>query len=279
MIEDFLLEKGVISLTNEEIDVVTEDPTLELTTVLGLKFKDALVMASDSQSTSKSGTTKKLDSTKIIQINKFMGLTSSGDSYQIRIVADEAKGRFDEKKFSQRELEKTLNTMFKDLHRQHNTLRSEELGYREIKTMFHPQCLVGAAHSDNTLGLYLIRDDAWVEPVDDYQIIGSGNYIGNFIISQQIRAFESQNMKLSNADVNYGVFLACYIINEIKNFDTKTGGSVNVAVIHNGGFVELLEKDVSAFYTNAVEAVSKAMGQITRNPSIENLFRAAYPKY
>jgi 20S proteasome alpha/beta subunit len=279
VIEDFLLEKGVISLTNEEIDVVTEDPTLELTTVLGLKFKDALVMASDSQSTSKSGTTKKLDSTKIIQINKFMGLTGSGDSYQIRIVADEAKGRFEEKKFSQRELEKTLNTMIKDLHRQHNTLRSEELGYREIKTMFHPQCLVGAAHSDNTLGLYLIRDDAWVEPVDDYQIIGSGNYIGNFIISQQIRAFESQNMKLSSADVNYGVFLACYIINEIKNFDTKTGGSVNVAVIHNGGFVELLEKDVSAFYTNAVEAVSKAMGQITRNPSIENLFRAAYPKY
>jgi hypothetical protein len=106
------------------------------------------------------------------------------------------------------------------LHKPHNTLRSQELGYKEIKMMFRPQCLIGAAHTDNTLGLYLIRDDAWVEPVDDYQIIGSGNYIGNFIMSQQIRGL-SQNMKLSNADINYGVFLVCYILNEIKNFDTK----------------------------------------------------------
>ena len=238
MVVDNTFSKRDSSLTNEEIDVGADDFTTDLTTVLGIKCKDALVMASDSQSTSKSGKTKSLDATKIIQINKFIGITGSGDSYHIRIIADEIKERLGERKFSQRELENSLNTIIKELHKQHNTLRSEELGYKEIKMMIRPQCLIGAAHTDNTLGLYLIRDDAWVEPVDDYQIIGSGNYIGNFIMSQQIRGFESQNMKLSSADINYGVFLACYIINEIKNFDTKTGGSVNVVVIHSGGFIE-----------------------------------------
>jgi hypothetical protein len=55
-----------------------------------------------------------IDSTKMIQINKFMGLTGSGDSYQIRIVADEAKGRFEDKKFSQRELRNRVQARIYD---------------------------------------------------------------------------------------------------------------------------------------------------------------------
>lgn len=265
-------------MINEEIDVETDDLIAKLTTALGIKCDDGIVMASDSQSTSKTGRTKSLDSTKILQINKFIGMTGSGDAYHIKTVAEEAKKRFWEKKFSQMDLEKSLNKMIKDLHKEHNTIRSEELGYKEVKRMFHPQCLIGAAHSDTTLGLYLIRDDAWVEPVDDYHIIGSGNHFGNFIMSQQIRFFESDNKKLSSAGVNYGIFIACYIINEIKNFDMQTGGSVNVAVIHKGQFLELSEKQVSKFYLDAVEAISKGMGQMTRNKDIEKLFKAAYPK-
>ena len=83
---------------------------------------------------------------------------------------------------------------------------------------------------------------------------------------------------VGRAEVTYGMFLACYIINEIKNFDTKTGGNVNVAIIYNGEFVEVLGANISAFYTNALEAISKAMGQITRNPCFEDYFRAIYPK-
>jgi 20S proteasome alpha/beta subunit len=239
-------------LINEEIDEDTVEQISKLTTALGIKCDQAIVLASDSQSTAKTGNSKNLDATKIIRINKFIGMTGSGDSYHLRLIADEAKERFGEKKFSQKELEKSLNTMMKDLHKQHNALRSEELGYKEVRRIFYPQCLVGAAHSDNMLGLYLIRDDAWVEPVDDYKIIGSGSYLGSFMMAQQIRFFESNNMKLSSAEFNYAIFIACYIINEIKNFDTKTGGSVNIAVIYQGEFHEVPEKQVSEFYANGV---------------------------
>jgi 20S proteasome alpha/beta subunit len=265
-------------LINEEIDEHTDEQISKLTTVFGMKCRDAIVLASDSQSTSKTGKTKSLDSTKIIQISKFMGMTGSGDSYHIKLVADEAKERFGEKKFPQKELEKSLNRMMKDLHKEHNALRSEELGYKDVKTLFHPQCLIGAAHSDNSLGLYLIRDDAWVEPVDDYQIIGSGNFIGNLIMSQQIRFFQSQNKKISEEVITYGLFFACYIINEIKNFDTKTGGSVNIAVIYNGHFHELPEKQVSEFYMKGVETISNGMGQMANNRDFGDVFRAGFPK-
>ncbi|MDQ6866299.1 MAG: hypothetical protein M3044_21035, partial [Thermoproteota archaeon] len=120
--------------------------------------------------------------------------------------------------------------------------------------------MISAAHSDNTLGLYLIRDDAWVEPVEDYKIIGSGSNLGNFMMNQQNRFFESDNMKLSGAEFDYAIFIACYIINEIKNFDTKTGGSVNIAVIYQGEYHEVPEKQVSEFYANGVETISTGMG-------------------
>ncbi|MDQ6866300.1 MAG: hypothetical protein M3044_21040 [Thermoproteota archaeon] len=104
-------------MINGDIDPLNTEEIEPLTTALGIKCNEAIVLASDSQSTAKTGNSKNLDATKIIQINKFIGMTGSGDSYHLKLIADEAKERFGEKKFSQTELEKSLNTMMKDLHK------------------------------------------------------------------------------------------------------------------------------------------------------------------
>ena len=57
-----------------------------MTTVIAIKCKDGIVIASDTQGTSN---TIKLKAKKIYGINKFIGLDGAGDSSQIKCVVNQ----------------------------------------------------------------------------------------------------------------------------------------------------------------------------------------------
>jgi 20S proteasome alpha/beta subunit len=74
---------------------VTESPLEEdlepLKTVIGIKCTDGIVIASDSQATSKSQRTKTLGVSKIFQINDSSLLAGAADGGHIKILVEELK--------------------------------------------------------------------------------------------------------------------------------------------------------------------------------------------
>jgi 20S proteasome alpha/beta subunit len=246
-----------------------------LTTVIGIKCIDGIVLASDSQLST--NYIKNLHGSKIFPVNKFIALGSAGAVSQMRILVTELQRQMGDNIYDDVDLRFNIEEVLLALHKRYNIHWSASL---ERPTMiFTPSSILGAKLSDDSFGLYqfgFYQDGPWVEPLETYGTTGSGALFASLVIKQQSRAPAVDNKTLADLELGYNLWVASYVINEIKDFDNYSGGATKVTAIHANGFNELSDRKVLQFYNKAVSGFSIALknsfGLKNRKNTIKRLF-------
>lgn len=246
-----------------------------LTTVIGIRCIDGIILASDSQLST--NYIKNLHGSKIFPINRFIALGSAGQVSQMKILVTELKQRLGDNIYDDADLRFNIEEVLLALHKSYNIHWSVSL---ERPTMvFFPSSILGAKLKDNSFGLYqfgFYQNGPWVEPLDAYGTTGTGSLFASLVLKQQSRAPAIDNKTLADLELGYNLWIASYVINEIKDFDSYSGGSTKVAAVHNNGFNEIPDEKVLQFYNQAVSGFSNAIknsfGLEIRKNTIKKLF-------
>lgn len=224
----------------EYIDTFECDKLQAMTTVVGIKSTDGIVLSSDSQWTSYP--IKDFAISKIFRINDSMGLGVSGTSFYIKILVEELQKIIIDKSTTELGLRKNIDNILTDLFKEKVVERSRKLGYTQINNLFDAIGLLGVKLYDGNFVLYRLRlspPNPQIDPVDNYDTIGSGASYAQLVLRQQSRAPLAIGKNLADIELNYNIWVAMLTVNEIKSVDLSTGGNTRVAVIDRDGFREL----------------------------------------
>jgi 20S proteasome alpha/beta subunit len=227
-----------------------------MTTVVAIKSSEGIILASDSQGTY--NTMKDLEISKIFHINDSIGVGAAGDIGHIRVLIDELKQQLETRKFkTELELRHTIDDILCRLFRKYNVERSERLGFSETFLLFTPSAILGAKLDDGTFVIYKLRFPPWVFPVEEYEAIGSGELYAKLLLRQQMRVIPVG----SSGTLDYNAWIGMLTINEIKTFDTKTGGNTQVAKIDKDGFRPLSRDEAKSLYNEYREIIATKLSQ------------------
>ena len=246
--------------------IIEDIPEIEiepLTTVIGIKSKDGIILASDSQLTAER--MKFLGGSKIFKINNFIALGSAGSVSQMNMLADALKQKLGENILSDLELRTNIEDVLLELHKNYNLRWSNAL--EKETNVFHPSSLLAAKLKDGSFNLYklVFSPEPWLEPIEVYEAVGSGQYFASLVLKQQNRAPNSLGQTLSDQDLHYNIIVACIVINEIKGFDTYSGGSTKVAGIYKDGIIFIPDKQVKEIYNEALNDISSSLSQALKS--------------
>lgn len=217
-----------------------------MTTVIAIKSKDGIILASDNQ-----GTSSKIKTAikKVFKINSQIGIAASGDSSQIELFVDELKSNFQNEIESESGFKDQIYGIMLNLHRLHNYNHSFLCGYNASRLFFTPVSLAavyprkgdsylcrmgfGTVGKNNEISPYIYKVN------NDHVAIGSGSTYARLVLIQQDRLYSAINTKLSNLSTEHSVGIATYVINEIKQLDLETGGKTQIAIVDRDGYREL----------------------------------------
>jgi 20S proteasome alpha/beta subunit len=125
------------------ISLPTSRRLKRMTTVIGIKCTEGIVIASDSQATSEA--IKDLQTSKIFPINNSMCVGAAGNIGHIRILTEELKKGLDGYVFdTESQLTSQLDDMVVNLHRIYNVQRSARLGYSTPAIIFNANGILAA---------------------------------------------------------------------------------------------------------------------------------------
>jgi 20S proteasome alpha/beta subunit len=241
----------------EHIEANTSQKIQSMTTALAIKCSEGIVLASDSQ-----GSTEKIKSSvkKIHKINGNMGLVGAGDYTQIMdLVNVIIKKNYTESN----NLLTDLNNCLLQLH--------EEKNIPHLKTVtqildnqfpFTPEFLIGAIVKNKyhiyhgvftEIGKYKCKTSDIFEKLEPYETTGSGGSYASLLLKQQNRLYSSIGMNLSQLSIEINAGIACYIIDEVKNFDLHTGGDTQIAIINCDGYEEISNDKQTVFYNKMID--------------------------
>src|SRR5439155_27176996 len=121
-----------------------------MTTDIVIRCKDAVILASDSQGTGKSGL-RRLDAQKIIPIKKSQdqklvryAMAGSGHGHHVKKLAELIGQSIGDKILDDQELQQAVDAVLLESHRKYNVDRAKAMGLTETKTLFRPIALLGA---------------------------------------------------------------------------------------------------------------------------------------
>jgi 20S proteasome alpha/beta subunit len=221
----------------EDIDPDITDETESLTTIVAIKCPDGIVMASDGQATA--GKMKTLGVSKISDINYFMAVGGSGDADNIILFVDYLTQSFTQISLTESDFRDKMEEFFTRLHKRYN---------QGLNTnRFNPTLLIGAKNANDSFGLYLLRN-GMVYPKYEHVVIGSGGDLARLVIKQLNRSMAVGGGALHTIPVEYALRLSCYIINEVKESDSQSGGETKVVLIDYKGVKELSRDEVQKNY-------------------------------
>lgn len=221
-----------------------------MTTVISVKAKDGIILASDSQ-----GTSAKVKTTikKVFKINSCIGIGASGDNSQIELLVDELKQHLGNETGLESEFRNQMYSVILNLHRIHNHNHSLLCGYAGARLFFSPLSIAAAKQKNGDYCLYRVGfgtmgKNKEVSPYlykvnKDYVSIGSGSSYARLVLKLQDRFYAALNKKLSDLTIENNVGIASYAINEVKQLDLETGGRTQIAVINHEGYRELSHDD------------------------------------
>ena len=242
-----------------------------MTTVIGFKCADGIVIASDSQASfEKKWELKKLGVDKILRINNFIALGASGEADHVKLLVEELRENLGDSLLSDKEIRKKIYDVLLSLHKKYNIERAKFLGIREDTMYFRPNTILGAKLSDSTFGLYRLKPDAWISSVEDYKTLGSGAALAELVIKPLIRFLVDLSTKtnpktiinISTLSLEIVLPYASYVINEVKSTDKNSGGFTKVVVIDKNGVRQLLDDEVNAYYEEFQNVVSDSFQQL-----------------
>ncbi|NAL78157.1 hypothetical protein DYY65_07905 [Nitrososphaera sp. AFS] len=244
----------------EDIDPNRTDETDPLTTIVAIKCPDGIVMASDSQATVRAERAKMLGVTKISNVNNFIAIGGSGDADNITLFVEHLREEFPQMSSTKSEFRDKIQNVFWCLHKKYNLDSREFLGINAHP--FNPTLLVGAKNEDNSFGLYLLKENGMVYPKDEHMVIGSGGDLARLVIKQLNRSMAVAGGSLHNLPVEDAIIVACYIINEVKESDSQSGGETKVVLIDSKGVRALSRDDVQKNYDKFLGIMTVGLAQI-----------------
>lgn len=221
-----------------------------MTTVISVKAKDGIILASDSQ-----GTSAKVKTTikKVFKINSCIGIGASGDNSQIELFVDKLKQHLGNGIELESEFTNQMSNVVLNLHRIHNHNHSLLCGYAGARLFFSPLSIAAAKPRNGDPYLYRVgfgttgknkEVSPYIYKVNrDYVSIGSGSNYARLVLKQQDRFYAAINKNLSDLTTENNVGIASYVINEVKQLDLETGGETQIAVINHDGYRELSHGD------------------------------------
>ncbi|MDN5846695.1 MAG: hypothetical protein L0H53_10530, partial [Candidatus Nitrosocosmicus sp.] len=231
-----------------------------MTTVIGIKCTDGIIIASDSQATSPS--MKNMEESKIFKISDSICIGASGDIRHIKILVEKLKKDIGELVYNnESQIRDCIYESLLSLHKFYNVDRSFRLGYKETKLFFQPSALLAVKIPDMTFCLYYIGSDLWLDVIDNYQTIGSGSILANLVLTQQSRIPKLNNEKFSDRMVEQNIWTSIITINEVKAIEPKTGGDTKIITITKEGLTEISNEHQSEIYKNTVHNTAKILGQ------------------
>lgn len=260
-----------------EVDADSNEYVEPMTTLIGIKCVDGIVMASDSQATHRVERTKTLGATKIFIINNFMTVGGAGNAYDIKLLVEELEKQFSKQPLSEDDTRELIRRIVLGLHKRYNTDQIQYLGER-AKELFRPVAVIGIQLKEGDFGLYLVNEDAMVYPIEE-QLLGQGAPLARLVMKQVNRSLGVFNVSLSKLSVDHVIKFACYIINEVKDSDNMTGGLTKVSKIDVNGAKELSQDDITDSYNAFSDAFSFGMAKILQiSDKPFNWFKGALPK-
>ena len=243
-----------------------------MTTVISLKSKDGIILASDSQ-----GTSSKVKTTikKVFKINSHAGIGASGDSSQIELFVDELKQNFQNEIELESGFRTQMYSIMVNLHRLYNYNHSFLCGYSGARLFFTPVSLVavkpkngdsyiyrmgfGTTGKNNEISPYIYKVNS------DYISIGSGSTYARLVLTQQDRFYSAINMKVSDLSTENNVGIAAYIINEIKQLDLETGGKTQITIVDRDGYRELSYDEQNKCHQIMTDNLSSSLNEYFSN--------------
>lgn len=254
-----------------------------MTTALAIKCIDGIVLASDSQSST--GTTK-LTVAKIHKIKSNLGLVGAGDFAQvIDLVNFLKKNQYSE---SSDRLLTELNSYLLQLHVEKNVPYLNSLNQvLEDRFPFTPEFLIGAKTENNfhiyhggfdEIGKFKCKTCVISEKLEPFETVGSGGHYTSLILNQLNRIYDSMGNVLSELRYETNIGIACYVINEVKNFDLFSGGDTQIVVIDKNGYNQISIDRQADYYEKMIENLSDSLSkELSSNGNIKKILRKIYP--
>ncbi len=251
-----------------------------MTTIVGIKSSDGIVLASDSLFTA--GITKALGS-KIFKVNDSIALGISGQMDQMETLFEELEKKLKDNTYNCKDdFESDVVGVSFVLHKRYNLKWSEELG-RDI-IIFKPESILGVRIGNNNYFLYRLtfNPEPWLIPLKVYDTIGSGQLFANLVLRQQSRAPASDRKTFSNLPLEFNLWIACLTLAEIKAFDRNSGGFTKVALVTENEVRLPPDKSIKEYYDIVVNSISTTFGEKLGidgdKEDIERLLRDIFPK-
>jgi hypothetical protein len=132
----------------KEINASTRRRIKPMTTVIGIKCIDEIVIVSDSQATSE--TIKDLQSSKVFAINPSIGVGAARNIGHSRVFVEELKRRLAAYTFKTDPLLRGYRRFIGGSHRVYNLERSVRLGNAAPNIIFNADGLLGAKLTDGS---------------------------------------------------------------------------------------------------------------------------------
>ncbi len=256
-----------------------------MTTVLSIKSKDGIIIASDSQ-----GTSSKIKTTtkKVFKINNHVGIGASGDSSQIELLVDELKQNFQNEIELESEFKTQMYSFMVNLHRLYNYNHSFLCGYTGARLFFTPFSIAAVIPRNGDFCIYrmgfgTIGKNNEVSPYiykvnHDYVSIGSGSSYARLVLMQQDRLYFAINKKLSDLSIEHNVGIAVYVINEVKQLDLETGGKIQIAIVNRDGYKELSSEEQTRLCQIMTDNLYSLLNEYFSNKDkASKIFRCLFP--
>ncbi len=256
-----------------------------MTTVISIKAKDGIILASDSQGTSAK---VKTSIKKVFKINSCMGIGASGDNSQIELFVDELKQHLQNETESESEFKNQMSNIMLNLHRKHNYNHSLLCGYAGARLFFSPLSIAAAKPRNGEYHIYRVgfgttgknnEVSPYLYKVNrDYVSIGSGSNYARLVLKQQDRIYTAVSKKLSDLPIENNVGIASYAINEVKQLDLETGGKTQIAVINHDGYRDLSDNDQIRGHQIMIDnLLSYLQGSFSNNEKIRDFIGSVFP--
>jgi 20S proteasome alpha/beta subunit len=151
------------------------------------------------------------------------------------------------------------------LHKKYNVDRSRLLGSKSTELYFQPNSLLGVSittGTEKTFELYHLHADPWVEPIEDYETVGSGAPFADLLMKQLVRQVEVAGDTWKDVTVDVAIKFVSYYMNEIKTTDIGSGGSTRVSLLDQNGLHDLTNDEISKHHQEFIERLTKGLSQI-----------------
>jgi hypothetical protein len=104
----------------------------------------------------------------------------------------------------------------------------------------HPDRASGAVYIELLVGIWLkgetrifISHETVLDPIDHYECIGTGAYLGKYLIQQYIKANEGERLDLNDCGL-----IASFAVESAIRYDENCGGEAEMIVVKDNGDVD-----------------------------------------